>query len=162
MLTSSKTMYLLTNTTATSASRVGPQFVPQPELYLIVPTVMRACEGCRRRKIRCDSATTNTWPCAACTRLKLHCVPPSVSYEAESSDTGTTTSTFELHKSSSYPELSQSSTTEFQHHTLPQQYGTIDSTMQSSLQSQYIQPHFSDIKYELIWKLVLNYKPTRI
>ena len=38
--------------------------------------VMRACEGCRRRKIRCDSATTNTWPCAACTRLKLHCVPP--------------------------------------------------------------------------------------
>jgi len=38
--------------------------------------VMRACEGCRRRKIKCDSATTNTWPCAACTRLKLHCVPP--------------------------------------------------------------------------------------
>ena len=38
--------------------------------------VMRACEGCRRRKIRCDSATTNTWPCAACQRLKLHCVPP--------------------------------------------------------------------------------------
>ena len=38
--------------------------------------VMRACEGCRRRKIRCDSATTNTWPCAACVRLKLHCVPP--------------------------------------------------------------------------------------
>ena len=38
---------------------------------------MRACEGCRRRKIKCDAATTNTWPCAACTRLKLHCVPPS-------------------------------------------------------------------------------------
>jgi hypothetical protein len=38
--------------------------------------VMRACEGCRRRKIKCDSATTNTWPCAACTRLKLTCVPP--------------------------------------------------------------------------------------
>ena len=38
--------------------------------------VMRACEGCRRRKIKCDAATTNTWPCAACTRLKLHCVPP--------------------------------------------------------------------------------------
>ena len=38
--------------------------------------VMRACEGCRRRKIKCDSATTNTWPCAACVRLKLHCVPP--------------------------------------------------------------------------------------
>ena len=38
--------------------------------------VMRACEGCRRRKIKCDAATTNSWPCAACTRLKLHCVPP--------------------------------------------------------------------------------------
>jgi hypothetical protein len=38
--------------------------------------VMRACEGCRRRKIKCDAATTNTWPCAACKRLKLTCVPP--------------------------------------------------------------------------------------
>jgi len=37
---------------------------------------MRACEGCRRRKIKCDAATTNTWPCAACIRLKLHCVRP--------------------------------------------------------------------------------------
>ena len=40
--------------------------------------VMRACEGCRRRKIKCDAATTNAWPCAACVRLKLHCVPPTV------------------------------------------------------------------------------------
>ncbi|KAB5549806.1 hypothetical protein GE09DRAFT_1174621 [Coniochaeta sp. 2T2.1] len=38
--------------------------------------VMRACEGCRRRKIKCDAATTNTWPCSACIRLKLHCVRP--------------------------------------------------------------------------------------
>lgn len=38
--------------------------------------VMRACEGCRRRKIKCDAATTNTWPCSACVRLKLHCVKP--------------------------------------------------------------------------------------
>ena len=37
---------------------------------------MRACEGCRRRKIKCDAATTNTWPCSACIRLKLHCVKP--------------------------------------------------------------------------------------
>jgi hypothetical protein len=51
---------------------------------------MRACEGCRRRKIKCDAATTNTWPCSACIRLKLHCVRPngfdsstdSQSYEA--------------------------------------------------------------------------------
>ena len=38
--------------------------------------IMRACEGCRRRKIKCDAATTNSWPCAACKRLKLSCVPP--------------------------------------------------------------------------------------
>lgn len=44
---------------------------------------MRACEGCRRRKIKCDAATTNTWPCSACTRLKLHCVPPTVNQERE-------------------------------------------------------------------------------
>lgn len=42
---------------------------------------MRACEGCRRRKIKCDAATTNQWPCAACVRLKLHCVPPTVNYD---------------------------------------------------------------------------------
>ena len=42
--------------------------------------VMRACEGCRRRKIKCDAATTNSWPCAACVRLKLQCVPPTVNY----------------------------------------------------------------------------------
>lgn len=42
---------------------------------------MRACEGCRRRKIKCDAATTNTWPCSACTRLKLHCVPPTVNQD---------------------------------------------------------------------------------
>ncbi len=42
---------------------------------------MRACEGCRRRKIKCDAATTNTWPCSACIRLKLHCVRPNAQYE---------------------------------------------------------------------------------
>ncbi|KAI9047644.1 hypothetical protein LZ554_008355 [Drepanopeziza brunnea f. sp. 'monogermtubi'] len=45
--------------------------------------VMRACEGCRRRKIKCDAATTNTWPCSACIRLKLHCVPPTVNYDQD-------------------------------------------------------------------------------
>src|SRR5690349_3814301 len=43
--------------------------------------VMRACEGCRRRKIKCDAATTNTWPCSACIRLKLHCIPPTANYD---------------------------------------------------------------------------------
>ena len=42
---------------------------------------MRACEGCRRRKIKCDAATTNAWPCAACVRLKLQCIPPTVNYD---------------------------------------------------------------------------------
>ena len=62
----------------TSAPQQGPKnyvFVDEHNRHKRLK-VMRACEGCRRRKIRCDSATTNTWPCAACTRLKLHCVPP--------------------------------------------------------------------------------------
>lgn len=45
---------------------------------------MRACEGCRRRKIKCDAATTNSWPCSACIRLKLRCVRPN-SYDDFSS-----------------------------------------------------------------------------
>lgn len=60
------------------ASQSGPKnyvFVDEHNRHKRLK-VMRACEGCRRRKIRCDSATTNTWPCAACVRLKLHCVPP--------------------------------------------------------------------------------------
>ncbi|KAF2970113.1 hypothetical protein GQX73_g3456 [Xylaria multiplex] len=48
--------------------------------------VMRACEGCRRRKIKCDAATTNTWPCSACIRLKLHCVRPNAQYEGSPED----------------------------------------------------------------------------
>ncbi|KAL4752689.1 hypothetical protein BDW72DRAFT_61714 [Aspergillus terricola var. indicus] len=45
--------------------------------------VMRACNGCRKRKIKCDAATTNTWPCSACTRLKLVCVPPTIGQEGD-------------------------------------------------------------------------------
>jgi hypothetical protein len=48
--------------------------------------VMRACEGCRRRKIKCDAATTNTWPCSACIRLKLHCVRPNGQYDGSPTD----------------------------------------------------------------------------
>ena len=33
--------------------------------------VMRACEGCRKRKIKCDAATTNQWPCGSCVRLSF-------------------------------------------------------------------------------------------
>jgi hypothetical protein len=62
---------------------------------------MRACEGCRRRKIKCDAATTNSWPCAACIRLKLNCVPPTVNYDK---DFNSGTQTFELDtKAVEYP-----------------------------------------------------------
>jgi hypothetical protein len=44
---------------------------------------MRACNGCRKRKIKCDAATTNTWPCSACLRLKLVCVPPAIGQDGE-------------------------------------------------------------------------------
>ena len=49
---------------------------------------MRACEGCRRRKIKCDAATTNTWPCSACIRLKLQCIPPTINYDRDYSSGG--------------------------------------------------------------------------
>lgn len=49
---------------------------------------MRACSGCRKRKIKCDAATTNTWPCSACTRLKLVCVPPPIGQDGESAGQG--------------------------------------------------------------------------
>ncbi|KAL5333224.1 hypothetical protein BJX70DRAFT_392361 [Aspergillus crustosus] len=50
--------------------------------------VMRACNGCRKRKIKCDAATTNTWPCSACTRLKLVCVPPTIGHDGDFSGQG--------------------------------------------------------------------------
>lgn len=55
---------------------------------------MRACEGCRRRKIKCDAATTNTWPCSACIRLKLHCVRPN-GYDGSSDPAATSSATYE-------------------------------------------------------------------
>lgn len=38
--------------------------------------MIRACRECRRKRIKCDAATTNTWPCSACIRLKLSCARP--------------------------------------------------------------------------------------
>lgn len=47
--------------------------------------VMRACDGCRKRKIRCDGALQNgPWPCGACVRLKLKCIPPTLDQDEES------------------------------------------------------------------------------
>lgn len=46
--------------------------------------VMRACDGCRKRKIRCDGALHNgPWPCGSCVRLKLKCVPPTLDPDEE-------------------------------------------------------------------------------
>ncbi|KAK3116395.1 hypothetical protein LTR53_003259 [Teratosphaeriaceae sp. CCFEE 6253] len=46
--------------------------------------VMRACDGCRKRKIRCDGALQNgPWPCGACLRLKLKCLPPTLDPDDE-------------------------------------------------------------------------------
>ena len=49
---------------------------------------MRACNGCRKRKIKCDAATTNTWPCSACQRLKLVCVPPAIGQDSDFGHSG--------------------------------------------------------------------------
>ncbi|KAI6799502.1 hypothetical protein KC332_g8541 [Hortaea werneckii] len=46
--------------------------------------VMRACDGCRKRKIRCDGALQNgPWPCGACVRMKLKCIPPTLDPDDE-------------------------------------------------------------------------------
>ncbi|KAF1808719.1 hypothetical protein P152DRAFT_212646 [Eremomyces bilateralis CBS 781.70] len=78
---------------------------------------MRACEGCRRRKIKCDAATTNSWPCAACTRLKLTCIPPTVSYE---NDSGPGLHTFDLNSTHAYPPMGSVDTDSLQrpHHPM--------------------------------------------
>jgi hypothetical protein len=62
---------------------------------------MRACNGCRKRKIKCDAATTNTWPCSACTRLKLVCVPPTIGQDGDFLPDGQGESTLETGPSSS-------------------------------------------------------------
>ncbi len=73
---------LLTHTAIRKESRVhDPKKTMESVLILTSSIVMRACDGCRRRKIKCDTATTNIWPCTACVRLKLHCVPPTLSYD---------------------------------------------------------------------------------
>ncbi|KAH3992702.1 hypothetical protein HBH98_204760 [Parastagonospora nodorum] len=80
--------------------------------------VMRACEGCRRRKIKCDAATTNAWPCAACIRLKLNCVPPTVSYDKDFNGSQ-----------------------EYEIDSKPIQYGSPDDPSQHDYQSHPSMPH---------------------
>ena len=71
--------------------------------------VMRACNGCRKRKIKCDAATTNTWPCSACTRLKLVCVPPTIGQDGDFVNEGMEPA----------QEVGSSSTSEASHHAFP-------------------------------------------
>lgn len=100
---------------------------------------MRACEGCRRRKIKCDAATTNAWPCAACTRLKLNCVPPTVSYEKDSSTPGV--HTFELQNPNDYPTIPVGNISDYQRQ-LPNaqtQYAPVSISMHAP-----VQPHYTD------------------
>lgn len=65
--------------------------------------VMRACDGCRKRKIRCDGALQNgPWPCGACLRLKLKCVPPTLDQddEQQTPDGGSSIGQFSFQNSS--------------------------------------------------------------
>ncbi|KAI1455891.1 hypothetical protein F4805DRAFT_434599 [Annulohypoxylon moriforme] len=91
--------------------------------------VMRACEGCRRRKIKCDAATTNTWPCSACIRLKLHCVRPNGQYE------GSPTDSYETSQSDYEIASGQGS---FRQMTMPQQQA--QSSMMGAQQKSVMYP----------------------
>ena len=61
---------------------------------------------CRKRKIRCDGALQNgPWPCGACLRLKLKCVPPTLDQEDDlrTPDSATSSSQFSFHTATAVP-----------------------------------------------------------
>ncbi|KXT05016.1 hypothetical protein AC578_10337 [Pseudocercospora eumusae] len=80
--------------------------------------VMRACDGCRKRKIRCDGALQNgPWPCGACVRLKLKCIPPTLDQDddqQQSADTATAQQTFSF-QNTTFPFASPVETTKSAH-----------------------------------------------
>ncbi|KIW04048.1 hypothetical protein, variant [Verruconis gallopava] len=127
---------------------VAHRDVPQQRNYVFVDEhnrhkrlkVMRACEGCRRRKIKCDAATTNSWPCAACTRLKLNCVPPTVSYEKDSSQPGV--HTFEIQRPNEYPAIPIGTIGDYQRPQIPSQpsYQAMSTNMPPHVPSQTYEP----------------------
>lgn len=45
--------------------------------------VMRACVACRHKKTKCDAATSNSWPCGACIKHNIKCIPPSSDNDSE-------------------------------------------------------------------------------
>ncbi|GIZ43278.1 hypothetical protein CKM354_000651000 [Cercospora kikuchii] len=74
--------------------------------------VMRACDGCRKRKIRCDGALQNgPWPCGACIRLKLKCVPPTLDQDddCQTPDSATGQQTFSF-QNTTFPKTSPAAT----------------------------------------------------
>jgi hypothetical protein len=102
---------------------------------------MRACNGCRKRKIKCDAATTNTWPCSACTRLKLVCVPPTVGQDGDFLPDGQSEPTLETGGPSSAPEGSHTFPVApiFKDNSQPT-VNTISSYDQMSMYSQFVPP----------------------
>jgi Fungal Zn(2)-Cys(6) binuclear cluster domain len=121
------------NTTGINASKV-----PVAAQYVLVANrdaVMRACEGCRRRKIKCDSATTNTWPCAACTRLKLTCIPPTLN--EENGSTSPNTLSFEIQKSRSFPIGVPTTVSDYSPHVMQHQFAPIETPIQPHASNMY-------------------------
>lgn len=97
---------------------------------------MRACEGCRRRKIKCDAATTNTWPCSACNRLKQSCVPPTM-IDQDSSGADHVT---DLQDASTFDLVDASDLRTVRHPKPPSDYGSRTSYGQFQINRQIYQP----------------------
>lgn len=106
-----------------ASSSVPPAQIPHAKQYVFVDEynrhkrlkVMRACDGCRKRKIRCDGALQNgPWPCGACVRLKLKCIPPSLDQDNDSGpdtpDSTTSTAPYSFTSVSSFGGPSSPST----------------------------------------------------
>lgn len=106
---------------------------------------MRACEGCRRRKIKCDAATTNTWPCSACTRLRLQCVPPTtIDQDFSGAD-----QLVDAQDVSSYRFINSSDPTTVQGHKQPLDYEIKTSYNQFQHSHQAYQAHLALLRERL-------------
>ncbi|TID16424.1 hypothetical protein E6O75_ATG11542 [Venturia nashicola] len=136
---------LLPQSSQNSGFSFAPRDAPQQRNYVFVDEhnrhkrlkVMRACEGCRRRKIKCDAATTNSWPCAACTRLKLNCVPPTVCYEKDPSAPGV--HTFELQRND-YPTIPVGTISDYQRQPPhPQNQYPVPANLHPQIAGHYIE-----------------------
>lgn len=105
--------------------------------------VMRACDGCRKRKIRCDGALQNgPWPCGACLRLKLKCVPPTLDPDDEFHDSATSQTQFTFQNTTVEPVHSSSMANGIMDspHVIPDWSGTISMTA-AALPSTLLPPN---------------------